>query len=328
MLDCSHLERIPICYVFDDTEEQMESLEGIAVNVIESLMMNAASAIGKSLFGDGRNYDSPTLVDGGGSNCSVVDQAKKAVPLVFKSKDCIENMAHVMDQPGDEKAMDIKVRCSIPSRVDYYNWTTSGATGTLIMSFPVDPMFAARLGVTPPNIFNVNTVLSFYGENYTFWRGSLKIIVEVICTKFHQGQLFFAFNPNFGTVSGYMAARNCSGATMDLSVCNRLEIEIPFVYPTDYARVRGSAQDPASSVTSVGQGFLYIQNPLAAPNSVSNTVSVNVYIAAGSDFEFKVPRPAIPKFLMNGVVQMETVEQMGDEVIELDKAVTSGDLRC
>lgn len=220
---------------------------------------------------------------------------------------------------GDKiNPMDILGRCKVYSRVTTMQWKTSDTQTSILSPFgsiqniepksiPVTPSIC-RIQDLGTRLVGQETPLSFFAKYFAWWRGSLKFKFEVVNSRFHQGQLFIAYVP-FNSIQGtsydmsssvvlYANARNCMCASIDLSVNNCTEMVIPYICPFDYTSTgfnsNGAQRNywAAANKANIGAIFVYVQNVLDAASTVSNTVDINVYIAAGDDFEFKVVYPA------------------------------------
>lgn len=262
----------------------------------------------------------------------------------------VGNLSNFYGDPVDP--MDIIARCKIPGRVARFTWGVSDTTGTILNPFRSIGVQPRSIPVTPSisvvddfgiRVEQNETMLSFFSKYFAYWRGSLKFTVEVVCTKFHQGQIFMAFVPTCpyqGTVYNmatsvvtFAEAKNCYCATLDLSLNNRTEITIPYVSPLDYSRTGFESEDKirgpwaAANNSAIGALYFFVQNPLDVTSTVASNVGVNVYISAGDDFEFKVIYPASGYLsYTNGVVQSGEVSSAPQVPVEVTNAPTQLDL--
>ena len=192
------------------------------------------------------------------------------------------------------------------------------------------------MNISPSNAFQQpsqlhyfdQTALSYYSTLFRYWRGEIDVEVEIIATQMHQGQLFLSFQPGGSKPAKYSESINTLCATIDIGQQNTTLFSIPWVSVEDY-KVTGTDYGTLDTGGATGTLALYIQNALVAPPSVSNTISINIWIKAGKNFEFIFPRQpsgnifydgrwqpyAYPKNAVDGVVYDEEVGEWQSEVI-------------
>ncbi len=174
-----------------------------------------------------------------------------------------------------------------PGRLSTTSWLTNRPRGDILIMQEVHPMAEYLAGVTGSNekMF-VPTNLSHFGRFYSHWRGGLQYTLEVIATKFHQGQLYCCFQPlQIGTPSTpptIEQAFNLNGVTLSITDANRVSIPVHYISDMDYLANQGPNN-------STGLFLVYVLNPLTAAPNVRPEVEVNLDIAAQDDFEYAYP---------------------------------------
>jgi len=302
---------------------QMDGAESVLSSLAAPLLEKGTAFLGKavqSAFGTPKGHDSPAVV-----NSSPLDLALSDIPREVKSvaftKDAETPDFKDVCQQSTHDAQHLLKRCMVPSLYRQSNWAVSSAAGTFLLTTAVEPGLypSANSGGTS----RTNTILSYLSEFYALWRGELIFTVEVICTRFHQGQLFLAFDPSSQASPSLSDLETCLCASLDLSVSNRTDFVIPFVSDSDYKKVYSKrfGTAPWNSFNrqfQIGNFHVVVQNALLAPPSVSPNISINLYIRAGPSFQFAVPRSPQTFVAVDGVVQ-------GDEVQEDNRtSVNSG----
>lgn len=317
--------------------------ENIVDGVIKKLgdirMKDAVKAIG-NITGF---FDTPLVQNIERSMAATIDHPVQGRSLGTMAKD-LAIAPNFYSQDIDPS--DIVARSKTPARVAVIQWTTTNTAGTQLpigptvsslvpLSIPITPSFCDCTAVTTPvpYTYTNDTPLSFFAKYYQLWRGSIRVTFEVINTRFHQGQLFIAYVPaNYyqgltynmsSTIVSFNDAKNCICASIDLSESNRTEMIIPYYSPYDYQRTafeaEGGNNGPwlACNISATGGLFVYVQNPLDAASTVPNSVEVNVYFAAGDDFEFKVigPTEAYLSYT-NGVYQSGTGDVLDSTTVD------------
>lgn len=251
-------------------------------------------------------FDQPSLPIMCEAAQAVVNLPQPTRSLFYHKEDYVSDQKEFVS--GCSGMSSMLERCKIPALLNTVEWDKTTASATKLWECLVCPMFAP---VT--NYESLNTPLSYYSKFFRKWRGSLDYTIEVVSTAMHQGQLFIAFNPqvsNTATEVSRDKLRTCPYTIMDVSTTRRLTQRITYLGENDYkSTVEMPPQNelaiPFSSV--VGSLYIYVQNKLMAPSTVSSKVDVNVYVSAGDDFEFMDPFDANwTLFYDLGVLQSES----------------------
>jgi len=301
-------------------QNQMDSKHSVpATGHGDTGLISSAIKLGRSLFAGAEDSPSNPVIDA--STFSLVDIPREVHPLSMKTGDVHPSQHRNFSQKRSTDVFDIIGRCQTRSLVGVGHWATTDAVGVdLYTRGRATQNYFGNLGSVAPGMpfgFNNNTgtalvyhtMMSFYSQFFEYWRGSLIFTVEVVNTHFHKGQLYICVNPNYGTASFQPPAtavqsRNCYAQTMDLSMCNQIDFEVPFNAMMDYCETYPDAAamrlaSPSRVVSqrttpySTGCFSVFVQNPLSATGGgvVSGTIDVNFYIRAGPGFEMRVPRP-------------------------------------
>lgn len=311
----------------------VEALTGMAGDVLGSIAEGLGHKVRGVLSDD---HDSPIVMNvDPGAQC-IVNVPKEAVSMGFDAADISGSHAQNFGQSAN--VHDILSRIKIPSLYATGNWGSSIVVGTEILgparvtalpgissekSTLLVPTNAWRVtGLNPTKLLH-HTAISWFSQFYRHWRGSLILTVEVLNTKFHQGQLWLCYQPQTNTTSvqepSLMQSRNCCGATLDLSLCNRAEIKIPWNSHMDYKNCCFSIDETLAPPIdqSMGRVMMFVQNPLVGPATVAGSVDFNVWIRAADDFEMLIPRPSPFEYDINGVWEMDEVQ------VDAPRAVTA-----
>lgn len=200
----------------------------------------------------------------------VTNVSKKAFDMRVLKKDLCDSTTYGQ--------IDLKKYMQTYGRISITPWLTSTIGGTEIISLN-----------TTLNQDDANLVLIGSGyqvpllevsRHFAFWRGSLKFKIQIVATRFHQGQLLVSWTP-FGSCPNMDIATGTYYRSIDIGKQNEFEMEIPFLYPVDYAR---------TELLHHGTIHVWVQNSLIAASTVSPNVPINVFMAAGDDFEFSTYR--------------------------------------
>lgn len=236
-------------------------------------------------------------------------------------------------------------------------WTTTDPAGECIAIIPVMPRYvpikqshwaSADVGSTDIGTYQVqNTWLSYVSSLYSYWGGSIKYKVQFISSDFQTGRVAAVFVPNetFQTFSvtpvpPMSAAMQAPLELMDLKEKKEFEFVVPFQSSTPrkivipYTPLIGGT--PTTDFIyderfTLGNIYIYVTNPLVAPNNVAPSVAFNIYAAAGDDFFLEYPSLSNRSYCSlqtfgGPSLQVETreVQVQGDFMEEERKSDSSG----
>jgi hypothetical protein len=318
-----------LAYLFEHVEHMMQGVDEVDMDVCvdgvfqmdnkeQSFVQQLASMIpvvgnvASHLIGEFM-HDTPSVLLSENGNLGLTDIPKQVSSLAVSKDDYVAWKSEVFSMSDDEakKMTSIRQRCMIPSRLGIISWDATQASGTRLSSINIHPT-ATGLVTESTSYWTVDsTIIGYYAQLFQFWRGGFRITIECLPSKFHQGQLFLAFNPNLlgDTAATMDACRTCTSATIDLGVNNRTAIDIPFVTWTDYLRVLKPVEnvDPVSLYNCLGILRIFVQNPLDSNGTVATSIDINAYIQVLEDFEFKTltPLDTSLQYYTNGTWQMD-----------------------
>jgi len=180
-------------------------------------------------------------------------------------------------------------------------WQTTDIVDTNLFVCRVNPMLWARANIQNVASATVgqtvwHTPLSYLGMMFKNWRGSLKIRVKIIATKFHKGRLKISFDPR-NDISTTSAPEN-TVYTQIVDIGEQDDVE--FVIPYQQARAWLSvANDVTADNWNLGNslplrnGFdnglftVRVLTNLTAP--AASSVGLLFFVSGGPDFEFANP---------------------------------------
>lgn len=217
---------------------------------------------------------------------------------------------------SDLDEMDINFICAHESFLKSFTWSTSSATSSELFKYAVSP---GSLSYTagPPVVYD-STALGYVASMFRYWRGGIKIKIQITKTAYHSGRLRVSFVPS-GTTSttGYDFNQGYS-EIIDLRTSDQVELVIPFVSNTIWKPVDlVKFDDPLDYATTTGMVFVTVINKLRAPDSVTPTLNCNMWVSGADDMQF-----AIPDFVRNVPVASATnptfefQDRLEDDVFE------------
>jgi hypothetical protein len=220
-------------------------------------------------------------------------------PMTYKSVDT--PAAEVMGQSQTDHAFvdyslvrDVPNAATIsyfaqtPALFDTVSWKASDAVGTNLYELPLNPyLWYKTKDTTVANIKRYEcTPISRTTEFTKFWRGSLKIHFSMVASRFHSGRLRISYDPTATTnVISVDNAQNLINHVWDINELTDKTIEIPYDQISLW-RVCNSTQNG-----QIGKLAVQVINPLTSSAVTTNSVSFQVFVCGGDDYQVAVPRP-------------------------------------
>lgn len=243
------------------------------VSWVAERMAGAASIFGFSKPIQGDSASKISLINA--SNHSTVDGDSDARPLALLSKPGVTSLEGLSGTQYDE--MDFSY---IARKYAYFrqeNWQLVSAVDATIMTIDVRPGTFSELA----GGFLQFTPVAFLATFFTMWRGSIKLKFKFVKTEFHSGRLSFAFYPQDENYYAGNAAY-VNRVIVDIRESSEVELIIPYIARTPWLNTQGGN-------TTTGKVVVSVVDPLIAPATVSNYVTVLAEASGGDDFELSVP---------------------------------------
>jgi hypothetical protein len=215
-----------------------------------------------------------------------------------------------------EDEMDLKRLVKLVCFFRSIDWGTNDLALTRLYSFAVSPTwFWMPVG---PDAEVTN--LAYLANPFTFWRGDMRLIVNVVSTAFHRGRLAIVFVP--GDTTGTLAwddVKSNPQFDVDIEETREFELNIPFYSNTFYKNVApvvgGATFD---LLNSTGHVYIFVLNKLTANSSVPGLIYLNLKVAAGDNFEVMYPRHV--EYLIDETLPTEPELQSGNTTVRDDGA--------
>jgi hypothetical protein len=179
-----------------------------------------------------------------------------------------------------------------------FNWKATDVVGTVLFETPTSPThLLKRQTLASPTAAFTPTIMGYLANLFTYWRGSIVLTLQVVGTAFHEGRLDFCNHPGLlNAPADYKAAASQYINSQTIrNTNNTIEIRIPYLADTPWKRVWAGQTIEEGGPSAAGMRALdfilgcfsvRVAVQLKNPNNVANNVDVNVFIAAGEDFEF------------------------------------------
>jgi hypothetical protein len=191
---------------------------------------------------------------------------------------------------AEENEMDISYLTQKMTWSASFNWSVDDPAGFLLLWDCLSPAPKSE-AVAPGTSLRV-TLLEYVSKAYTFWRGSLCAMIQLFPTPMHTGRLLIVscYARDVSTLT-WEEAQSQYGYIVDMSgEQTTFKVQFPWRSDREKLRVPRDNTDVLSDV-SMGTWGIFVLNPLVANESVAQAVDVQVFLAAGDDFELDWPGP-------------------------------------
>jgi hypothetical protein len=153
--------------------------------------------------------------------------------------------------------------------------TSGDVEGTDLLTFDVDPMVQAFETVSNGTIW-YSTPLSFIGDNFNVWRGTINYKLQIVCSQFHSGRIqviYYPSNATYDTNEPY----ELLSRVIDIQRDTEFKFSIPYTDIRPY--VAGK----------IGTLVLKVVNTLTFKEDPVPDIYYNIWVSAGKDFEWILP---------------------------------------
>lgn len=210
------------------------------------------------------------------------DGADMAVKMSLSVKNQVATVPGLGATDVDEMSFDyIK---TIPAWFETIPWSTTPAKESLLATIPLSPQ---AFGVNLSD--NGNSTLNYPpccapALYFNLYRGSFKITIKAVKTEFHSGRLSVAYVPQ--PLNGLTAAPVVYPSTFFV---NRHIIDVRTATEWTFEFPYGSDFTYLDTNVPYGTVYIYVENQLVAPTSVSSTIELLFEVSGGEDLEYAMP---------------------------------------
>lgn len=249
---------------------------------------------------------------------ALLDKPEISIPPTLYKARKTDFLSHAVGQqaieklqlyPASQQTTDPEHFCSPRDEMDYrfhiknrrslittLTWADTNAVGDILFSSKLGPMGFYNNPLPTSGKMNL---LDYFGRMFTFWRGGITLIFDVVTSAYHEGKLEITYHPNSMTVPADYDARVSQYVVSSVvkNTENVFGVTFPFLSETPWKRIwngfalhDNSVSNPAPNVQDyfLGSFSVTVAAPLRVPSTVSPSVDVNVYIQAADDFEYNV----------------------------------------
>jgi hypothetical protein len=225
--------------------------------------------------------------------CSV-DAPDNSMPISLSYKNQLGQMSGI--SPTDLDEMDFSFLVTIPTWVATISWNTitTDPVGDYLFSSLVGPFGIAPLTTTVnSNLLVHYAPYQLVASRFRFWRGTMVYKFKFVKTEFHSGRLSFAFIPFItsqvspATVP-YADLPYVHRHIVDIRTDNEVIFKVPFVSDAPWKYCNATLD-----IDNTGLFQINVVDPLVAPDTVSQSISIICEVCMGADAEFAVPCPTL-----------------------------------
>jgi hypothetical protein len=205
-------------------------------------------------------------------------------------------------------------------------WNESQTEGTPLRSINIDPVMHVQDTSASPYGFRLSPMTTV-ALPFAFWRGTIKVRVQVVASQMHRGRLKLAYDPYAHAAVGNPGFNQTYAQIVDLSGNRDFCFDVGWNAHRNWLRVDNEslhkitptmnhAAGPFNPDFSNGQLRISVLNPLVSPDpSLANNVYINIYVSAGEDFEVAGPTDEQLDKATYYPQSNEIYEQQSEEII-------------
>lgn len=200
----------------------------------------------------------------------------------------------------EEDEMSINHLVSHPIYFAQRRWQATDAYNKEVFSVIPIPQ---ELKLTTPTTagWTANTTLSYLAHLFKWWRGTIKITMTVVGTKFHSGRLRVMYTPKKSktTAEDLVQHQHTYSHVIDIRDANTMTFDIPYVSIFPWRSTSRMADMLDGDKSASGLFTVYVEDELVAHPSAAQFVDIVFHVSA-SDFAFSGPRIS-QELIGNGV---------------------------
>lgn len=276
-----------------------------------SLMLSGMSGLA-SYFGYARptNCDKQMIMNPHYLNAHPNSEGTIPASVLALHKDA--KVKAVVDfSPGGMDEMSINFVKKQWAFFDEFTWTNSTALGA--------QLYQRDLNLTYQNTIRTNVItmtpITMLSNLFRHYRGGIEIMFKFVKTGFHTGSI--AVSCQYGTSSGPALTLQQTDplyrTVLDIQEGDEFCINFPYMNPADFLY----------TFESFGTWYIHVVNPLICPETVAQSVVVQMYVRGADDMEFSTIADA--NMLYPVWAQGGTVDDTGEITCEVIGGVGSMD---
>lgn len=186
--------------------------------------------------------------------------------------------------------MNISRIIQMPMLLNQTSFPSTASPQQILYYIPVSPLLSAAAGNYNGRPITQPSYLAYLAQFFCFWRGSIQFEFEFIATRFHSGKLLVGFIPNDNPEGLTYQAISTStpSAVIDIQQTSKVTFSVPFQSTTALKYI--NQLDDNFDETILGYLVVAVQNQLTHASNVAPAIDINLYVRAGDDFSYLVPK--------------------------------------
>lgn len=226
-------------------------------------------------------------------NLTTVDGIDNSNSLSLTSANKVTDLVGFSNKKEDD--MTIAAIAMRPAYTYGFQWPDTASSGDVLSVVQIKPHDFLESVSTGGRDYFFLTPLQFCSQMFDYWRGSLQYTFKIAKTEFHSGRIVVAFSPENKKSTFSVATLTSSDfiyrEIIDLRHCNEFTVTVPYMGTSLY---KSTWTDTLIDLDDkVGALFVFVLDPLVAPDTVSSTLDFVVEVSGGPDIEFAVPTSRI-----------------------------------
>lgn len=207
--------------------------------------------------------------------------------MTVGSRPCV--IPDLASSKGDEMALTVMASTPMLLLTTTFDQTT--AAGAVVGTIYVNPKYVPQRGADANGMpLYMPTFCAKVCAPFSYWRGTMRYMVKVVCSTFHSVRLRAVFIPNDS--ADPTSYDDLYTRVIDVQGSTDFTISVPFFHPRAWAR------------ESIGRLVFQLESKIASMSDVTTTsVMLVVYTAASGDLMVREPRPEyyIPQDLITPI---------------------------
>lgn len=210
-------------------------------------------------------------------NFNHADQNDHATKMSLNSKQEIQ-VRDIGIEGKDE--MNLTHILSKPMYYSKMTWNASHEQGRELFYVPITPTIFEKetsWGSDVGNKLISPTFLSYLGQMFNFWTGTIRLTFVFAANKFYSGRLRYVYYVKDNPSKEY---QHLYSHVVDIRDANIFTVDCPFIHTRPWRRTSGDSNC-----------FLkvFVETPLAHPETVSSVMECAIFASAAKDFAFASP---------------------------------------
>ncbi len=193
--------------------------------------------------------------------------------------------------------MSIAFLTQIPAYIYRFTWAPADVPFTPSFQMAITPQLSALFGGTPTIV--QPTPMGYVAECFRYWRGKIKVRLEIVASRFHRGKFIIAYEPNISQqplISTSIELNKHYARVIDIQETQDVEFIIDYAQPyvwlktltpnyVTYNNLLTRGTFDGSNLTGYVNGYIMVAPFTELQSPDGSQVTINVYVS-GVDMQF------------------------------------------